>query len=340
MEKSLLFEKNPEGVVSCGVCQHRCFILPGKTGFCRNRLNQGGELLRLHEDSISAAAVDPIEKKPLFHFHPGSKVFSLGGIGCNFRCRHCQNWNISQSNASTGKNLSPDEAVELAIRENCAGLAWTYNEPTVWLEYALAGMKKAKENGLYTVFVTNGYLTPEALDLLGPHLDAFRVDLKGFGDRAYNELCRISSWRGILDVTLSAKKKWGMHVEVVTNLVPTINDDRAELTSLAGWIFERLGEKTPWHITRFHPCHELSHLAPTPVSTIEEACRIGKEAGLKFIYSGNLFGSPHENTLCPRCGRILLERTGYRLENRGVDQEGKCSHDGEDLAIAGKISLA
>ncbi|MGE5708242.1 MAG: radical SAM protein, partial [Bacteroidota bacterium] len=203
--EATLYRRIEEGLIECGVCQHRCRIQAGKTGFCRQRKSDGNVLWL--NDSLSSACIDPIEKKPLYHFHPGSRVLSLGGIGCNFRCRHCQNWSISQSDHQTGQWLSPAEAVRIAAEEGCGGIAWTYNEPTMWFEYALEGMRLAKEAGLYTVFVTNGFMTLEALDLMAPYLDAFRVDLKGFSDRAYAELCRIQGWKGILDVAMRAKQR-------------------------------------------------------------------------------------------------------------------------------------
>lgn len=332
MEKPILFNLERPNI-TCGVCQHRCHIAPGKTGACRLRKNENGTLRLLEEDSLTAAAIDPIEKKPLYHFYPGSRVFSMGGVGCNFHCRHCQNWQISQTQAPQHERLSPKEAVEIALRENCQGIAWTYNEPTMWFEYTLEMAKLAKAAGLYTVYVTNGYLTPEALDLLGPVLDAFRVDIKGFSDRVYRELARIPHWRGILEVTERAQKQWGMHVEVVTNVIPTMNDSEEELKELAGWIKGQLGPKTPWHVTRFFPCYELTSLPPTPVATIEKAVQIGKEAGLEFVYGGNL--GVQQDTLCPTCNRRLIQRQGYETANLGVTSEGTCPDDQTTLNIRG-----
>lgn len=328
------YRRTEDGLIECGVCQHRCRIQAGKTGFCRLRKSDGSGLLL--NDSLSSACIDPIEKKPLYHFHPGSMVLSLGGIGCNFRCRHCQNWSISQTDIQTGQWLSPEEAVRLAKEEGCGGLAWTYNEPTMWFEYALEGMRLAKEAGLYTVFVTNGFMTPEALELMAPYLDAFRVDLKGFSDRAYAELCRINGWRGILDVAVRAKDR-GMHLEVVTNLVPTINDEPDDIQALASWIYANLGPKTPWHVTRFHPAYELDEIPATPLERIEAACRIGTDAGLQFVYPGNVPHHPREHTSCPACGRTMIERSGFRARPRAVTSDGRCAHDGEFLNIRGPI---
>jgi pyruvate formate lyase activating enzyme len=285
--------------------------------------NQAGRLYSLNYARVSSAAVDPIEKKPLFHFHPGTLCFSLGTLGCNFHCKHCQNWEISTA-ASDGiadncREIAPEQAVALAGQYGCGGIAWTYNEPAIWMEYTLASAKLAKEKGLYTVYVTNGYATPEQMDAIGPYLDAWRVDIKGFSDAFYKALAGVPRWREILTVTEQAQKKWNMHVEVVTNIIPTMNDDDEQLGGIAGWIRDTLGELTPWHVTRFHPQHNLTHLPPTPVETIDRACEIGHKAGLKFVYAGNVPGHASESTRCPACGATAVTRSGYQARAEGLD---------------------
>jgi len=279
----------------------------------------------------SSVAVDPIEKKPLFHFFPGSLVFSLGGWGCNFHCRDCQNWEIACVDLpQTGNIIQPEEAVEMAKKYNCGGIAWTYNEPAVWFEYTLECARLAKQNNLYTVYVTNGYMTSRALDTIGPYLEAWRVDIKGFNDDVYKKLARINRWRGILDVAKRAKSKWGMHMEVVTNIIPGINDDEKQLNGIASWIYKELGELTPWHVTRFHPQHNMTDLPPTPVSTLDRAVDIGIKAGLKFVYIGNVPGHGGENTLCYKCGNTSVQRFGYQAEIKGL-RDSKCRHCGVEL---------
>ncbi len=336
MREAILYEKTRDSAVRCNVCQWRCVINPGKYGLCRVRQNVDGVLQLLNYAEISSVAVDPIEKKPLFHFHPNTLVFSLGSWGCNFHCRHCQNWQIScqapWEARGESQQMFPKAAISLARKHNCAGIAWTYNEPGIWLEYTLDSAKLAKEQGLYTVYVTNGYSTPEALDTMGPYLDAWRVDVKGFTDEFYRRLAKVSKWRGILEVAERAQKKWGMHVEVVTNIIPTMNDDDAQLRGIATWIRDALGESTPWHVTRFYPQHELQDIPPTPVATIERAYRIGKEAGLQFVYVGNIHGHDGENTTCPACGKLVIQRTGYRTDLEGTDGS-KCRYCGADLNI-------
>jgi len=228
MREAMLYEKLPNSRVRCNTCQWRCSIAPGSSGICKMYLNRDGVLYNMNYAQASSVAVDPIEKKPLFHFFPASQVFSLGGWGCNFHCQDCQNWEISCPEINEpwhgSQQIQPEKAVELAKSHHCQGIAWTYNEPGVWFEYTLDSARLAKENNLYTVYVTNGYLTPEALDTIGPYLDAWRVDIKGFTDSFYHSLAKVSRWRGILEVAKRAKTKWNMHVEVVTNVIPTMND--------------------------------------------------------------------------------------------------------------------
>ena len=337
MAEALLYDRLSNSRVRCNVCQWRCEIGAGKSGVCRARKNEGGVLNVLNYAEAVSIAPDPVEKKPLFHFFPGSAAFSLGTWGCNFHCMHCQNWEISCVEETgplrrSSRFIQPREAVDIARQFNCKGIAWTYNEPSIWFEYTLDSAKLAKESGLYTVYVTNGYLSPEAMDMIGPYLDAWRVDIKGFSDSFYRKIAKISNWRGILDVAVRAKERWGMHVEVITNIIPTMNDDDSQLKSLAGWVCSELGELTPWHVTRFYPHYNLSHLPPTPVETLERAYDIGKAEGLRFVYTGNVPGHDRENTYCYSCGKMVIRRSGYNTHIVGVNNS-KCSFCGADLNI-------
>jgi pyruvate formate lyase activating enzyme len=317
MHKSLIFKQLEDKVVQCQICQRRCTIAPGKKGFCKTRKNINGELYSLTYGKVSSIRISPIEVKPLFHFFPGSKWLSLGSLGCNFLCPGCQNWQISHADIDKEiaftEYISPEKVVQLAIKDNCKGISWTYNEPTLSLEYTLDIAKLAKEQGLLTNYVTNGYITPKAMNLLGPSLDAYRVDVKGFSARTYKKIANIPHFRAILKNILTAKYKWDMHVEIITNLTPGFNDSEAELHSMAQWISDQLGPETPWHITRFTPQFKLSHCDYTPIPALEQARQIGMDKGLKYVYLGNVPGHLAENTYCPQCGKLLIERRNYQI---------------------------
>lgn len=336
LHEAMLYERGEDGTVQCRVCPRRCVIAPGKSGACRARLNREGTLYTLIYERVCSVAADPIEKKPLYHFFPGSTVLSLGSVGCNFTCRHCQNWQIAHADATTVardlRALPVRNLPVLADHNGCAGVAWTYNEPTIWLEYILDGAQVAHEHGLYTVMVTNGYITDEGLDVLGPHVDAYRVDVKGFSADAYYELCRIKDYTPVLRAAVRARREFDCHVEVVTNVIPTLNDDEATLRDIARWIGDELGPETPWHVTRFMPYLELAHLPPTPIRTLERAVKIGTDAGLRFVYVGNVPGHAGENTVCPNCKRLLVRRTGYEIEDVAL-RGTLCAMCGEDVNV-------
>lgn len=310
--EALLYDRLEGNEVKCGVCPRQCIIDDGKRGYCLTRENKMGRLHTLIYGQVASISINPIEKKPVFHFYPGSRWLSLGSLGCNFRCPGCQNWEISHAKPERGVRqtnyLSPEELVSLAKRHNCLGISWTFNEPALWLEYALDGAKLAKQYGLYTNYVTNGYMTQEALDAIGPYLDVFRVDIKGFSSASYDKIGHIADFTPILKATKRAKDKWGMHVEVVTNVIPGFNDDEAELEGIADWIYTELGCYTPWHLTRFYPHLELSQVSPTPIITLEAAQKKAYERGLKYVYIGNVPGHSGENTYCHQCQQLLIER--------------------------------
>ncbi|MBI4319815.1 MAG: AmmeMemoRadiSam system radical SAM enzyme [Chloroflexi bacterium] len=349
MREAMLYEKLENGAVRCHVCLWRCKVNRGKHGYCKTRVNLEGTFYTLIYGVVSSVAVDPIEKKPLFHFFPTSRVLSLGTLGCNFRCNHCQNWQISYAmhiggrwlvegrRTSHAEALSPEDSVRLAKTHGCVGLAWTYNEPAIWFEHTLDSARLAKQSGLYTAYVTNGYITSDGLDAIGPYLDAYRVDVKGFTDEAYGRIANLPKghWRGILDVAARAKNVAKMHVEVVTNVVPGCNDDSRQLTAIACWIRDELGADTPWHVTRFHPHAGFGHVPPTPISSLDAARRTGLDVGLRFVYLGNVPGADSENTYCYRCGRLAVQRVGYRTALVGIGKGGKCQQCNADLNVRG-----
>ncbi len=320
MKEALLYEKLSGKEARCQVCPRRCIITDGKSGYCRTRVNKDGKIYSIIYGRVASIAVSPIEKKPLFHFYPGSLWLSLGSFGCNFRCPGCQNWELAhaqvEGKVKKARLLSPEDLIELASQHGCRGISWTYNEPTIWLEYIKEAAELAKAKGLLTNVVTNGYITREAVDCWGPFLDSFRMDLKGFRRKTYAQIAHVDDFTPILNSAQRAKDKWGMHVEIITNIIPEVNDSEEELRELAFWIKNTLGQETPWHITRFFPHYQLAHLSPTPIKVLEKGREIGLEAGLLFVYLGNVPGHEGENTYCPQCRSLLIRRRNlFILEN-------------------------
>ncbi len=335
IKEGVLFDELPGNRVRCNVCSHRCAIAEGKVGICGTRKNINGKVHTLIYNTVSSEAVDPIEKKPLYHFLPGTLSYSLGSIGCNFRCEHCQNWNISQVSLEEAytREITPQEAVRRALASGCNSISWTYNEPAIWHEYTYDSAVLAKKAGLKTIYVTNGYITPEALRRMAPYLDAYRVDIKSFSDEFYKKICgaRIAP---VLESTKLAKEL-GMHVETVTLVIPGRNDSPEELTQMVRWVKENVGADTPMHFTRFHPMHRMEHVAPTPLDTLETAYDIAKKEGMRFVYLGNVPpGNKYENTYCPRCDALLIERAGFRVGAVRV-KDGKCVRCGEEISVVG-----
>lgn len=327
-------DKLPAGRTRCKACQRQCVVEEGRLGFCRVRQNLAGKLLVLGYGRVAALHLAPVERKPLFHFFPGKIMLSVGGLGCNFRCPGCQNGQLAHADVpcelSRTQYIAPELLVEQASRQGLLGISFTYNEPAIWFEYTLDACRLAKTRGLWTNYVTNGSLTPEALDQLGPYLDAYRVDIKGFSSQTYRRVANFAEFRGVLDVTARAKTHWGMHVECVTNVIPSMNDRPEELRRIASWIARSLGADTPWHVTRFVPHGKLRHLPPTPQNTLEQARAIGLQQGLQFVYLGNVPGHPAENTYCPGCDRTLIERAGLGPA-RVMLRQGACPGCGARL---------
>jgi pyruvate formate lyase activating enzyme len=310
--------------VTCLTCQKGCVLADGAFGWCHTRVNEGGRLYSLIYGEVAARSVNPIEKTPVYHFYPGSKWLSLGSVGCNFRCPGCQNWQCSHwlHGPMGTQYLSPGESVAVARGWQCAGLSWTFNEPAIWFEYTLEGAKSAKAEGLCTNYVTNGSLSRQAFELIAPYLDVYLVDVKAFSQRTYRALGHLLDYAEILEVAQRAKWQ-GLHVEVVTNVIPEINDSDEELYAIAGWINDNLGRDTPWHVTKFFPHHRLRHLPSTPIERLESACAIGNDVGLWYVYLGNVAGHPRESTCCHVCKEPLIRRHASDvLENRLID--GRC----------------
>jgi len=333
---ALFSEEAGGGKLRCVLCPHLCVVDEGAEGLCRARAVWNGSMVSLTYARPATIISDEIEKKPLYHFHPGTRALSLGSLGCNVLCAGCQNWQISHANARTETTrlpvLRPAQAVAMAVRHRLAGVAFTYNDPVVWIEYVHDVCAAFKKAGLYTAFITAGYLTDSALDYIAPVLDAFKFDLKAASAEGWARLTKVRDPAPALLATVRAKNRHGCHVEVVSNIVPGFNDGDAELSSMAHWVQESLGPKTPWHVTRFIPEFELSYVPPTPVRTLERAVDLGKSAGLEFVYVGNIPDHPRRHTVCPSCGRTVIERAGSKVDTRGV-RGGSCAACGEDLGL-------
>jgi len=313
--EAMLYGKLDGNDVRCHLCAHRCRIKPADRGICGVRENRDSALFSLVYGRVIAENVDPIEKKPLFHVLPGSKSFSIATVGCNFRCTFCQNHDISQAPRETGsifgRESTPEEMVEKARKTGSKTIAYTYTEPTIYFEFAYDTAKMAHEKGLKNVFVTNGFMTEEAIEAISPCLHAVNVDLKAFTDDFYRKHCG-ARLQPVLD-SLKKMKSLGIWVEVTTLLIPTLNDSNEELRQIAEFIHS-LGAETPWHISRFHPRYRMDDLPPTPVASIHRAAEIGKAAGLKYVYSGNVPGDEGENTFCSHCKELLIDRYGFYIE--------------------------
>jgi len=317
-KEAMLYEPAKDGKVHCFLCNHHCKIADSKFGFCSVRQNRGGTLVTYAYGRVIAANVDPIEKKPLYHFLPGSLSFSIATAGCNFHCGFCQNWQISQisekdAQGMPGREFPPGEIVRQAKETGCRSIAYTYTEPTIFFEYAYDTARLAREEGLRNVFVTNGFMTSRALETIHPYLDACNVDLKSFRDDFYKKVCR-GRLKPVLQ-SIRFMKELGIWVEVTTLVVPNQNDSEAELRDIANFI-AAVDQNIPWHISRFHPDYEFGDSRPTPLETLRNAYGIGKDAGLEHVYIGNVPGADSD-TVCPHCHEIVIRRAGFGVgENR------------------------
>jgi pyruvate formate lyase activating enzyme len=332
MKEALLYRKEEDRGVSCFLCNHYCKISDGGLGLCMVRRNEGGTLYSLNYAEVVAANVDPIEKKPLFHFLPGSTSYSVACLGCNFKCDFCQNWEISQiqearkMGVNTAKAFGSD-IIEEAIKNKCPSISYTYTEPTIYFEFAYECCKLAKEKGLYNIFVTNGYMSKEVLEYIKTYLDAANVDLKSFREDFYRKICK-ASLRPVLE-NINLMKKLNIWVEITTLVVPGLNDTKEELKDIASFIAS-VDKNIPWHISSFHPDYKLIQSQPTSLSTLESAYKIGKDSGLRYIYVGNIYTDYGENTYCHSCSKLLIERRGFFVAKSEMKND-KCRYCQEKI---------
>lgn len=330
----------PDGSIRCRACAHECLIRPGRVGICAVRENRHGRLISLAYGEAVAAVPELIEKKPLFHFRPGSIAYSIATRGCNFHCRFCQNWEIAQADREgivpSTVPLSPREVVSEALRNHASSVAYTYVEPTVFLEYFVDTARLARAADLANVIVTNGYQTPEALRLIAPLVDAASVDLKSFSDRFYRRVCG-ARLAPVLR-SIAAMRRLGIWVEITTLLIPDLNDDPAEVHALARWIVNELGPETPWHVSRFYPAYKMTDTVATPLATLSRAAAIGRTAGLLHVYLGNVASFGGADTLCPGCGAMLIRRAGIHVTRNNL-VGGACPVCARPLAGVGLAEI-
>ena len=348
MHEAILYKKLEDNKVHCTACKQSCIIPPDNTGICGVRQNKDGKLYLLVYGKAVSYNIDPIEKKPLYHFMPGTEIFSIGTVGCNFACDFCQNWDISQITkdlknkllkekkisqidvevSKFGYELPPNKIIEICVEKNIPSTAYTYNEPSIFFEYAYDTAKLANKKGLKNVFVTNGYETEEALKLIKPYLNAMNIDLKSFNDDFYKKVCK-ARLQPVLD-TIKLAHELGIWIEITTLIIPKKNDSDAELKKIADFI-SNIDKNIPWHVTAFHPDYKMTDVPSTSSTTLDKAYNIGKKAGLKYVYTGNILDDKHSNTYCPNCKTLLIKRSGFFSNIENIEN-GKCKKCNEKIA--------
>ncbi|MDP3143727.1 MAG: AmmeMemoRadiSam system radical SAM enzyme [Candidatus Omnitrophota bacterium] len=331
LKEAMYYEKWDNKVVHCLLCPRKCVIPDKQRGFCGVRENRKGTLYTLVYAEAVAVHIDPIEKKPLFHVLPGADAFSIATVGCNLRCKFCQNWQISQAKPGEVKSvyLTPQEVVEKARQAGSPVIAYTYSEPTIFFEYMLETAKLARQAGIKNVMHSAGFINPEPLKEICKYLDAANIDLKGFSQKYYQEIC-LGNLDNVLE-SLKIIKQAGVHLEITSLLVTGLNDQPEDIKSMCLWIKENLGADVPVHFSRFWPLYKLINLSPTPLETLEKARQIAMDAGLKYVYLGNIPGNPAENTYCPRCHKLIIQRSGYTILGIHIDKQGRCQYCKEKI---------
>jgi len=334
-----LFRNLPSGKVQCTACARLCQLGEGQVGLCGIRGVVGGRLYLLAYGRVIAGHIDPIEKKPVVHYRPGSKIFSIATSGCNWLCRYCQNYDISQRRKVEGVEATPKEIVSRALEHGCEGIAYTYNQPTIFMEYARDVGVLARKKGLFNIFVSNGYDTPETVGLMDSFLDCITVDFKGSGETEFvRKYIGIPDAGPIFQTLLEMKQRTRVHIEITDLIVPNAGDSLVAAEKLCRWVYDNLGPDTPVHFLRFHPDYKMMDFPHTPLTTLEKHHAIGKKAGLNYVYLGNVPGHPAENTYCPGCGEVLIGRYGYEITAYNLDAKNQCLKCGHKTPIVGPLS--
>jgi len=337
LHEAMLYEQLPENRVHCYLCARHCKINEGGTGFCMVRKNERGKLYSLNYAKACSAVVDPITKKPLAHFHPGALVMSIATVGCNFRCQFCDNWVISQEQDISGYHTPPEEVVKAAKDNACQGISYTYTEPTIFFEYAYDTASVAHGVGFFNTFVTNGYMTPEAVRTIAPYLDAATVDFKGAADpEFYKNFSSVLSVKPIFESLIEMKRN-SIHIEITNLVVPKIGDSMDRIKELAIWVHDNLGKETPFHLLRFHPSYRMTGQAATSRTVMEEAYATAREAGLDYVYLGNVPGHRLENTYCPNCNELLIKRFGFEIVKWTLTKDMRCPACSHEIPIKGQL---
>ncbi len=337
-KESRMYKKLDENKVQCQICPRKCIIPNGGRGFCQTKENRNGKLYTLIYGELTALACDPIEKKPLFHFYPGSITFSISTVGCSFKCPWCQNWEISQ--AKPGEipttHYKPQDIVNFAKKYECNSISYTYNEPIIWYDFVLDTAKLAKKNNLKNILVTNGYISMDALEELIKYIDAANVDVKAWSKQVYQKYCK-AELEPVL-ATCEEMTRKGVHVEVTYLIIPEINDETEQFQKFTKWVKDKLGPETPIHFSRFYPHYKMTHIPPTPIQTLEKAWKTALNEGLYYVYIGNVPGHKAENTYCPNCGEQVITRFGFSITQHSITNNNKCSKCGQKIKIIGKIT--
>jgi len=338
-KEASLYRVTHQGRIQCTACARYCQLSEGQIGFCGVRGVVNGKLWLLVYGKVIAGHIDPIEKKPVMHYRPGSKIFSIATTGCSWRCLYCQNADISQRRKVEGVDVTPEQVVEMASERGCEGIAYTYNQPTIFIEYARDVGKLAHKKGLFNIFVSNGYDTPDTVSAMSEFLDCVTVDFKGNGEKNFvRKYISIPDAEPIFQSLLEMKNKTKIHIEITDLVVPQVGDNLDAAKRLARWVYDNLGPDTPMHFLKFHPDYKMMNLPSTPLETLEKHYEIAKQEGLRYVYIGNVPGHPAENTYCPACSSILIRRVGYYILAYNLDDRNRCKFCGYQTPIVGPLS--
>lgn len=334
----MLYEGKPDGSVRCTACARYCELAAGQTGLCGVRANVNGELDLLVYGRVIAGHVDPIEKKPVTHFMPGSKILSIATTGCNWLCRYCQNFDISQRRKVEGDIMTPEQVVKTTIQNGATGIAYTYNEPSIFIEFAHDCGLVAHDHGLHNVFVSNGYDTPESVSMMGKFLDAITIDFKGNAEPNFiKKYVGVPDPEPIFHTITEIHERTDIHMEITDLIVPEVGDNLEYARRLCRFLYDRLGPDVPIHFLRFHPDYKMTEFGHTPVRTLEAHREVAREAGLRYAYVGNVPGHQYEHTYCPGCGIIAVERYGFDITSWNLDESGQCRRCGYSIPIIGGL---